>query len=468
MIKREYESRILVIDDEESICEIVRRFLENDGYDVCTRNSVSSGMELILEGEIDLVLVDLMLPEISGIELVKELKGKKLALEVIVMSGHGTVENAVEAIKYGAYDFIEKPINFKKLNVSIKNALEKRNLSNRLGFLEAKVKGDVEFSSIIGNESALLKVISMAKQVAGSDVNLLVTGESGTGKEVFVKAIHYAGHRGKGPFIAINCAAIPENLLESELFGYEKGAFTGADARKIGYFESADDGTIFLDEVNELPLTLQAKVLRAIQEKKITRLGSTKEIPVNCRIISATNRNLEALIEGGQFREDLFYRLGVIEIKLPPLRDRINDVPFLIEHFLKKYNAADMRIDKKALEQMLKYSWPGNIRELENVVQRAIILTNQKVITIDELPDKIFKEEFIINFKEDQTTYQEFKHEVELHEKAFFSRVINNCSGNVAKTAKEIGISRQSLHSNLKKYEIEYKNEKVEHLSGHE
>jgi len=456
--------RILVLDDEEAILRMIKKFLDNYGYEVYTKNDAEEALGFLKFQNVDLIIVDLKMPGMSGLEFINSLREIKYPAEILVVSGHGTVEIAVEAIKYGAFDFIEKPVNFEKLIVTIKNALKKGQLEERIEFLETRVKNYFEFDSIIGVSDSFIKTKKLAEQIAKTDVNILISGESGTGKEVFARSIHNASDRGDGPFVAINCGAIPENLLEAELFGHEKGAFSGAINKRIGHFENADNGTIFLDEVSELPVSLQVKILRAVQEKEIMRVGSSKAINIDCRIISATNRVLETEVAEGKFREDLYYRLNVIELKIPPLRDRIDDIPLLAKHFLRKHANNDVVFENDFLEAFNFYEWPGNVRELENIIQRAIALLTGNNITKDLLPDKfksLNKENHSYNTDTSDFDSVDFKKAQEKinneFERDFICKAMKRNHGNVMKSADEMGLTRQTLHRTMKKYGISSK-----------
>ncbi len=448
---------ILVIDDEEGVLDVIERFLAKNGFEVRTEAGAEAGLEFIRKNNVDLILVDMMMPGMGGLEFVRAAKDMKYPAEVMVMSGFGTVESAVDAIRFGAFDFIEKPLNFEKLLIDIQNAIKKSRLEDRIEFLENRIKSNIEFDGIVGNSTEFLKTKKLAEQISRTEVNLLITGESGTGKEVFARAVHNAGPRCGGPFMAVNCGAIAESLLESELFGHEKGAFSGAVARRTGHFENADGGTLFLDEIGELPMSLQVKLLRAVQEKEIMRVGSSRPVRVDCRIISATNRNLEKEVEKGTFREDLFYRLNVIELKIPPLRERAEDIPLLAAHFLRKLSNAEKTFDPPVLDDLQNYRWPGNVRELENVMQRAIALCPASLITSDLLPEKFRAPGeapkrraayTAMNFKEAQEQM------IKTFERDFIVEAISRNEGNILKTAEEIGLTRQTLHRMINKHGI--------------
>lgn len=452
------EKTILVIDDEEAILGLMERFLKSEGFEVMTFLSGEQGLDHLQNHSVDLIMVDLQMPGLSGADFVRTVKEMKYPAEILVISGHGTVETAVETIKLGAFDFIEKPINFEKLLVTINNSLQKSKLQGKIAYLENRIKSYIEFNSIIGESEQMRKTKSLAEQISRTDVNLLISGESGTGKEIFARAIHNAGPRGDGNFVAINCGAIPENLLESEMFGHEKGAFSGAISRRIGHFEHADNGTIFLDEVSELPLSLQVKILRSVQEKEIMRIGNSRPIKVDSRVISATNRDIETEVSEGRFREDLFYRLNVIELKIPPLRERLDDIPMLCEHFIKKHAERPIRLNRDVYNLFGNYNWPGNVRELENVIQRAIALSDEDIITPDTLPEKILLPPKInpdiipidnSDFKQAQGKLKDD------FEKKYLIDVLQRHKGNVLRSADEMGLTRQTLHRLIKKHGID-------------
>jgi len=460
------DKAILVVDDEESFLSLMRRFLEKKGCEVRTEQLADLALDFLKDNHVDLIMADLRMPGgMDGMEFVRAVKEMKYPAEVVVMTGHGTVETAVEAIKMGAFDFMEKPVDFDRLSVIINNALDSGQLKCRIAFLENKIKGYVEFDSVIGVSDRFIETKKLAERIARTEVNLLISGESGCGKEVFARAIHNAGPRGEGPLVAINCGAIAENLLESEMFGHEKGAFTGAVSRRIGHFEHADGGTIFLDEVSELPLSLQVKLLRAVQEKEIMRVGSSRPVKVDCRIISASNKNLEQAVADNLFREDLYYRLNVIELKIPPLRERADDVPLLAAHFVRKHAGEDVKIDRAASEALQNYYWPGNVRELENAIQHAIALMNDPVITADLLPKRVFCSQ-PKNFAPPETDAFTLKDAQDSvvgdFEKGFIVDALRRNYGNIVKSASDMGITRQTLHKMLKKHDINAKDFKPE------
>jgi len=386
---------ILLVDDEEPIREALLLLLKSADYRI---SGCGSGQEAVrhLENEqFDIVITDLFLPDITGIDILKKAKELSPAIEVILITGHASAETAVRAMKEGAFDYITKPLNIEELRVIISKAIEKQQILSENISLKKQLRDKYEFSNIIGSSPAMQKVFSRITKVIKTDTTVMILGDSGTGKELIAKAIHSNGPRRNKPFIAVNSGAIPENLLESELFGHTKGAFTGAIRDKMGKFEAANHGTIFLDEIATLPMHLQIKLLRVLQEQEVERIGSNKQIKLDVRIISATNVNLEEEVRKGAFRDDLFYRLNVIPVILPPLRDRVEDILPLVRHFLAKYckemDRPLMNIAKEALIALEVYQWPGNVRELENVVERTVALTEGDQITLSDLPSNITK-----------------------------------------------------------------------------
>jgi len=372
--------KILVIDDERSIRNTLKEILEYENYKVETVESGKQGLDLLEKTDFDLVFCDIKMPEMDGIEVLKEIEKQKPETPVIMISGHGNIETAVESIKYGAYDFIQKPLDLNRILVTIKNATDKTALVAETKVLKKKVSKKYE---MIGESEQITKVKEMIEKVAPTDARVLITGSNGTGKEVVARWIYEKSNRGKAPFIEVNCAAIPSELIESELFGHEKGAFTSAHKQRKGKFEQANGGTIFLDEIGDMSLSAQAKVLRALQENKISRVGSDKDIKVDVRVIAATNKNLRQEIDDKKFREDLYHRLSVIIISVPDLNDRRDDIPLLVNHFIsqicKEQGIKEKAIDKKAIAKLKEYNWSGNIRELRNVIERLVILSSDTI-----------------------------------------------------------------------------------------
>jgi two-component system response regulator AtoC len=383
-------TQILIIDDEAPSREALVLLLKNAGHDVRGAGSGAEAFQLLAAESCDIIITDLFLPDLDGIDILKQVKSASPAIEVILITGHASAETAVRAMKEGAFDYITKPLNFDELRIIIDKAVENRRLRNENVYLKKQLRDKYEFSNIIGNSPAMQKVFNRMKRIIKTDSTILIMGESGTGKEIVAKAIHFNGHRKDKPFVAVHCGAIPENLLESELFGHTKGAFTGAIRDKIGKFESADKGTIFLDEIGTMPMHLQTKLLRVLQEQEVERVGSSRAIKLDVRVISATNQNLEEEVKAGNFRDDLFYRLNVIPLNLPPLRERVQDILPLVMYFLRK-NCKEMKrpmmnLSKDALEALENYQWPGNVRELENIVERTVALTEGEHISLDDLP----------------------------------------------------------------------------------
>ena len=387
------KTRLLVVDDEESLAEFLRLLFEKEGYDVQTANSVEEARGQLAERTFDLVLCDILMPDGNGLELLKEIKAQSSGTAVIMMTAYASNKSAIEAMKLGAYNYISKPFNVEELTVVAAGALEKTGLEEENVYLRHELERKYQFSNIIGRSPRMQEVFSLIERVSKTTSTVLISGESGTGKELIARAVHYSGPRSQHHFLSINCGAMPENLLESELFGHERGAFTGAVREKKGLFQEADQGTLFLDEIGETTPSMQVKLLRVLQEKKIRRVGGNREEPVDVRIIAATNRDLQEQIVTGDFREDLYYRINVIPISLPPLRERREDIAPLVEFFVKKFSEElgleNKPISKRALELLQDYQWPGNVRQLENTIERALTLGTGKELTSDDLPPQI-------------------------------------------------------------------------------
>jgi len=387
------QKTVLLIDDDESLRRVVEYNLREDGHEVVTAADGRTGLERFQASPVDLVLTDVRMPEMSGLEVLARVKAMQPDLPVIVLTAHGTIDAAVEAMKAGAFDYLTKPFTREQLLASVRKALELGALATENRQLRQIVRERFSFANLIAGSRAMRAVTDTASRVAASDTTVLLEGESGTGKELLAKAVHVNSPRSRGPFVTVNCAAIPEHLLESELFGHRRGAFTGAVADKQGKFEAAARGTIFLDEVGELPLLLQVKILRVLQEREVDKLGETRPVKVDVRVIAATNRDLEKMTADGSFREDLYYRLAVVSIRVPPLRERADDIPLLVDHFLDKHASRLGRerpaVDKAVYAAFNRYSWPGNIRELENVIERALVLDRDGVLGLDDLPERL-------------------------------------------------------------------------------
>lgn len=385
--------RILVVDDDEPGRQVMELLLKKAGFATVSAASGADGVALVRDGQADLVLLDLFLPDRNGIEILREMRRVAPQQEVVVITGHASAESAVQAMKEGAFDYITKPVNFEELKLVIAKALEKQRLLKENVYLRKQLEERFPFRNIIGASPAMQRVFERMQRIIKTDSTVLILGESGTGKELVARAIHHNGRRAEQPFVAVNCGAIPETLLESELFGHTRGAFTGAVRDKAGKFEVANQGTIFLDEIGTMPLQLQSKLLRVLQEQEVERVGSTKAIKLDVRVISATNADLEEQVRIGSFREDLYYRLNVIPLQLPPLRERREDLLPLVSHFLEKFCAIMgrllMSLSKPALDALERYRWPGNVRELENVVERLVALTEADTIEPSDLPAEI-------------------------------------------------------------------------------
>ena len=448
---------ILVIDDKESMRQMLAKTLESEGYEVDVARDGEVGLDKAKEKRFDLVLTDLKLPNMDGLRVLSSFKDLDPEISVIVMTAYGTIETAVQAIKQGAFDFLTKPFDVDHLNVLIQRALENRRLLAENVLLREELAQSLGFTEIIGKSEKMKEVTRLVKKVAPSDTTVLLLGESGTGKELFGRAIHSLSPRKNGPYVAINCAAIPRELLENELFGSERGAYTGAVVRKMGKFEIAEKGTIFLDEIGDLDIALQAKILRVLQEKRFERLGGTKTISVDVRVIAASNFDLKKAIEKKLFREDLYYRLSVFPISIPPLRERREDVPELADFFIRKY-CLEMKKENKslstdALNLMDKYLWPGNVRELENTIERSIILCEGKKILPEHLAIRL-PSNSEIRLREGAGLKEVGQFAQSEAEKAMILRVLTQTRGNKRKTSDILKIDYTTLFEKIKKYNI--------------
>jgi two-component system response regulator PilR (NtrC family) len=452
-------ARILVVDDERSMQEFLQIFLQGEGYEVATAGDVSSARAQLEHDDFDLVISDIQMPDGSGLDLLRSARQVVPDAMVIMITAYASTETAIEAMKEGAYDYLTKPFQVDEIRLVIEKALEKKSLSRENRRLRTELRSHNRSRRVIGNSVAMQRVLDLVAQVADTRANVLVTGESGTGKEVIARSIHEMSERREGPFIVVNCAAIPENLLESELFGHVRGAFTGALQNKEGLFELADGGTLFLDEVGDLPLALQVKVLRAIQEKSFRRVGGTHDQQVDVRIVTATNRRLEEEVARGRFREDLYYRLNVIEIPLPPLRERRDDVALLADHFVEKY-ARELGKDVKglsdeAMARLLAYRFPGNVREMENAIERAVALTRGPVIQVDALPRSLLEREEPEPAPRIPREGVNLDKLVEDYERNLILEALRPAGGVKKKAARLLGISFRSFRYRLEKLGIE-------------
>ncbi len=436
---------ILVVDDEVKMGVLVAGTLEDEGYSVTRTETGEEALSLLNKERYDVVVTDLKMSPISGLTILKETKKKNPETIVILMTAHASAETAVAAMKSGAADYLIKPFSLDELVILVKRQLHSRKLADKVEALTTDLDRYVS-ANFVGTSSALKVVLDMVHRVAKTDAGVMITGESGSGKELVARAVHAASPRADGPFVAINCAALPETLLESELFGHEKGAFTGASARKRGQFEVADGGTIFLDEVGEIPLGVQAKLLRALEDKTFNRVGGTAQLRVDARVVAATNRDLLVEMREGRFREDLFFRLNVFPINVPALRERPEDIRVLANHFLKRYNA-DATLSVSAMDAMEAYSWPGNVRELKNVLERATILSDSGIIEPGHL--HLLPEEYV-------TVRQpaESKEGIATVERQMIMRALEESRGNKTEAAKSLEITRRMLYSRMKKHGI--------------
>ncbi|MBD3413002.1 MAG: response regulator [Candidatus Aminicenantes bacterium] len=450
--------KLLVIDDEQSILDLLKVVFEKQGYSVKSALSAEKALKLLDEDEFDLVLTDVKLPQKSGMDILKYAKKTKPDIPVIMITAYGTIKQAVEAFKAGAVDYVLKPFDVEELKIIVKKGLKERKLKEENVLLKKELKERYSFKNMIGKSRPMQEIFGLIDKIADNDSTVLITGESGTGKEMAARAVHFHGKRKDQPFITVNCGALPENLLESELFGHVKGAFTGAVAHKKGMFQVADKGTLFLDEIGEMSPKTQVKVLRAIQEKIIRRVGGTEEIPVDVRIISATNQDLKEKLKQGDFREDLFYRLNVITFHMPPLRDRREDIPPLVNHFLKKHcdktGIPMKRVAPEVINVFESYHWPGNIRELENVIERIVAIEERQTLTKKCLPDELLTPPE--HGTQDQKIGPGFELDRVLDNQTvrYIREALSRSSGNMKKASSLLGINYRSLRYLIDKHSI--------------
>jgi len=445
--------KILIVDDEQEMRALLKDVLEGRGHQVAAAANGREALKCLAEEEYAVVLSDIRMKELPGIELLAEVKRTYPDTNVILMTAFGSMESAIEAMKQGAYDYLTKPVKTDELILVTEKALREASLRREVNSLRREVHKEYSFHQILGKSKPMREVFDLIRRVADSPTNVLITGESGTGKELVAKAIHYNSERRDAPFVPVNCAAIPEALLESELFGHMRGAFTDAKADKRGLFEEAQKGTLFLDEISELPLMLQAKLLRAIQEREIRRVGATRSVPVDVRIIAATNLTLTEEVKAKRFREDLYYRLNVIEIRLPPLRERREDIPLLVETFLRRSAEASHKelrgMSESALALLVDYAWPGNVRELENVIERAVTLARGEKIVSEDLPPAIQ------GARGDRKVLDEAAERIlplQDVEKEYILRILEKTGGNKYQAAQTLGIDRKTLYRKLARY----------------
>ena len=442
--------KILLIDDDFNLSKVLTYQLQKNGYDVRSANSGTSGLDIFKKEKFDIVITDIQMPDVSGIEVLQEIRRFDKIVIIIIITAHGSADNAIEACKLGANDYITKPFGQEQLLFTIQKAVQLKGLQQENIQLRSQLIDSNQFDNIIGTSPIIKEVLRQTAQIAQSDATVLIQGESGTGKELIARAIHFNSPRKNKPFIAVNCPSIPSNLLESELFGHVKGAFTGAINDRIGKFEKADKGSIFLDEIGELPDELQSKLLRVLQEQIIEQLGAGIEKKIDIRIITATNRDLYKQIKNGKFREDLYYRIAVVPITLPSLRERKEDIPLLVTHFLDKFAPGkNIKFDLKVIDVLQSYDWPGNIRELENLIERVLVFLQNDRITLKDIPDFIFQTD-----KNEINTVFEVDGSLDGIQKEAIINALKKSDGNKSKAARNLNIPRHVLLYKIKKYNI--------------
>jgi two-component system response regulator HydG len=449
--------QVLLVDDDAALCETLGLGLRRRGYEVTSRGSAEDALQILLEGDFDVVITDLNMRGTGGIELCERVVGSRPDVPVLVLTAFGSLDSAVAAIRAGAYDFISKPVELDVLAIALDRALNHRRLREEVKRLRLETGRLPRFDELVGESPAMRSAYDLIERVASSDATVLVTGESGTGKEVVARAIHARSHRRSGPFVAVNCAAFPETLLESELFGHARGAFTDARSDAPGLFRRAGRGTIFLDEIGDMPLALQPKLLRVLQERTVRPVGGRDETPVDVRVVAATNRDLESAIEEGRFREDLYYRINVVSIPLPPLRARPGDILRLAQHFLIHFAARAAKsvdaIAPAAAAKLLAYSWPGNVRELQNCMERAVALARFDVVGTEDLPEKVrdYRGSHVLMASDDPTELPP----LEEVERRYIARVMEAVAGNKTAAARILGIERKRLYRMLERLEVQ-------------
>jgi two-component system response regulator AtoC len=464
--------RLLVVDDEQSIRRLCVTIGNSLGF-VCTdAESAEAALEGLDNVAPDLILTDLKLPKLTGVELLRQIKSLLPRTEVAIMTGHGSIESAVDAMKLGAYDYIEKPFRVEKMKTMLQRMAEKVRLVSENEFLRERVSTEENLDGIIGTSANIQDVLRMISRLKDTRTPVLIAGESGTGKELVARAIHFRGTMAQTPFVAVDCGSLVPTLMESELFGYEKGAFTGAMKSKTGLFQAANGGTIFLDEIGELPNEMQAKLLRVLQEKEVRPVGSNEKVSVDVRVIAATNRDLEAAYRGGTFRKDLYFRLNVVTVHLPALRERRSDIPMLVHHFLDRYApGTNLPVTAAAMKSLLHYDWPGNVRELENCIARAVTLGDRQVIDVNDLPPAIRTEQPATAAMTPQDSTSLSTTALAEMERMTILRVFEQANGDKALAGKMLGISRATLYRKLKRYNIAIKSssgggEAIPHAAG--
>jgi DNA-binding NtrC family response regulator len=453
--------KVLLVDDDVQSTTQLKKLLQTEELSVDAVESGQEALSALVAKDYSVLITDLRMPGMGGMDLIREIALRRVLVTTIVTTGYGSIERVVEAMRLGAYDFLTKPIDPTQLKIVMDRALTKRALQDEVLLLRQQLKENYAFHNIISKNPEMHRIFQLIRHIGGTKSTVLIEGETGTGKELIAKAVHYAGEDRTGPLVAINCAALPESLLESELFGHERGAFTSADARRKGRFELADKGTIFLDEIGDISQAMQAKLLRVLQEKRFERVGGHESIDVDIRVVAATNKSLEKEVKDGKFREDLFYRLNVIKIDVPPLRDRPEDIPLLITHFLNKYarpGEPAKKVSPEAMDRLLGYRWPGNIRQLENAIERAAVTTVGDTINAENLPSQVIgslgddSPHFEIDLKNPLTYYLE--QATEQIERQYIAKALEKSRGNVGECAKVCGLSRRSISGKISEYGI--------------
>ena len=442
--------KILIVDDEPNAIKVLSAILSDAGYTVLESMNAQGAIQIVDNEDIDIIITDLKMPGMNGLQLFEYLTKRHPDIPIIFLTAYGTVESAVDAMTMGSYYYFIKPPDYLKLQNIISKAIEQRHLKKELNSLKQKLMGKNDQPTLVGKTPAMLKILEIIKTVKNSESSILISGETGSGKELVAESLHYSSTRKNKPFISINCAAIPRELLEAELFGHERGAFTGALAKRVGKFEEAEGGTVFLDDIAELDISLQAKLLRALQEREIERLGSNKKIEVKFRLISSTNRDLKKEIKAGKFREDLFYRINVVQINIPPLRDRREDIPLIVGQVVKEMCVREnkmLMVSDEVMEIFQRYPWPGNVRQLKNVIERAVVLAKGNKITLKELPP-----EYIGN-KRQKAMHSSIMTLKELELQAM-KNVLQECKGNKSEASRILGISRKAFYKKLKDQEF--------------
>ncbi len=455
------DRRILVVDDSELICQQLSQLLAHSDRRIKVAHDGTTALEWLVESNFSLVLTDLCLPGISGLDLIREIRQRDLPVTTIVMTGHASIDSAVAAMKLGAYDYLHKPIDSVRLDVLVEKALEDRKLLDEVSALRQGLQQRHAYHNLLGKSPRMREVFSKVARVASSACTVLITGETGTGKELVAQAIHFTDATRSSPLVAVNCAALPEPLLESEFFGHERGAFTGADRQKKGRFEQAKGGTLLLDEIGELPMGMQAKLLRVLQDGSFERVGGSEVIRADCRILVATNLNLAEAVAAGKFREDLYYRLNVVAIELPPLRERADDIPMLVDHFLRRLEERRLpakAVSRETLVRLARYEWPGNVRELEHILEQVVVTTPGPVIEPENLPPQIVstrEEPFTLEFDLNRPLQAITDELTERIEPLYLQRVLERHRGRIDRCAAHCGLSRRSISEKLRRYGID-------------